>query len=170
MYKSILLTLATLSMGSIFAQGFPSEMEYNETEHIIYTGGKTVQGFYEEDKLETIELTFDQTDYWTQLSNNYGTGTEIPATLTYKGDTYNDVGVRFKGNTSYTQVSGDKKSFNVTMDYVTAGVDIGGYETFNFNNCFQDESFMREVFFLNAIRNHIPAAKANYINLFLIHR
>jgi hypothetical protein len=167
MKKFTLLSLASLCIGSLFSQGFPSEMEYNETEHIIYTGGQNVQGFYEEDKLETIELTFDQTDYWQQLTTNKASGTEIPATLTYKGDTYNDIGVRFKGNTSYAQVNGDKKSFNVTMDYVTAGADIGGYETFNFNNCFQDESFMREVFYLNAIRNHIPAAKANYINLFI---
>lgn len=167
MKKSLLFVLAGLSMVSIFSQGFPSEMEYNEAEHIIYTGGQNVQGFYEEDKLEKIELTFDQTDYWQQLTTNKASGTEIPATLTYKGDTYNDVGVRFKGNTSYSQVNGDKKSFNVTMDYVTAGADIGGYETFNFNNCFQDESFLRELFFLNAIRTHIPAAKGNYINLFI---
>ncbi len=150
-----------------FAQGFPSEMDYEKDEHILYTGGKASDGFYEEDKLETIDLSFDQTNYWNLLTTNKASGTEIPATLTYKGEIYTDVGVRFKGNTSYSQVNGDKKSFNVTMDFVNAGADIKGYETFNFNNCFQDESFIREVFFLNAIRNHIPAAKANYIQLTL---
>tara|TARA_B100000497_G_scaffold128105_1_gene173396 strand:+ start:4341 stop:6728 length:2388 start_codon:yes stop_codon:yes gene_type:complete len=165
---TLLPILPILFVVNSFGQGFPDEMEYNAQEHIIYTGGQNVQGFYEEDKLETIELSFSQSDYWTQLTNNKASGTEIPATLTYKGDTYNDVGVRFKGNTSYNNLNGaDKKSFNVTMDFVTAGQDIGGYETFNFNNCFQDESFMREIFYLNAIRNHIPAAKGNYINLYI---
>ena len=63
MKKTTIIAIASsLFLSNVNSQGFPSEMEYNETEHIIYTGGQNVQGFYEEDKLETIELTFDQTD------------------------------------------------------------------------------------------------------------
>lgn len=164
----LLFTCALVTVTSFsYSQGFPSEMDYEESEHILYTGGNVSNGFYEEDEMETIDLSFTQANYWQLLTANKDSGTELEATLTYKGDTYPGVGVRFKGNTSYNNVNGDKKSFNVTTDFVTAGADIDGYETFNFNNAFQDESFIREVFFLNAIRNHIPAAKGNYIQLTL---
>lgn len=166
-FKLSLLGILTLSFLAISAQGFPAEMDYEESEHIIYTGGNNSNGFYEEDELETVELTFTQANYWNTLTANKASGTELEASLTYKGDSYSGIGVRFKGNTSYNNVNGDKKSFNVTTDFVTAGQDVDGYETFNFNNSFQDESFIREVFYLNSIRNHIPAAKANYIQLTL---
>jgi hypothetical protein len=163
----ITLILGLFLSSNTYSQGFPSEMDYKESEHILYTGGNKSNGLYEEDKLETIDLSFTQANYWALLAANKASGTELEATLTYKGDTYPGVGVRFKGNTSYNNVPGDKKSFNVTTDFVTAGADIDGYETFNFNNCFQDESFIREVFYLNSIQNHIPAAKSNYIQLTL---
>ena len=36
-------------------------------------------------------------------------------------------------------------SFNISMDYVDPNQDLYGYNTRNLNNCFQDESFLREV-------------------------
>jgi hypothetical protein len=60
-----------------------------------------------------------------------------------------------------------KKSFNIkTEEYIT-GQDIYGYSTLNLNNAFQDESFLREVFYLHQIKKHIPAAKANFVHLFI---
>jgi hypothetical protein len=42
-----------------------------------------------------------------------------------------------------------------------------GYQTLNLNNCFQDESFLREVFYENNIKRYIPAAKANFVHLYI---
>jgi hypothetical protein len=81
---------------------------------------------------------------------------------------YDSVGVRFKGATSYSQITtSDKKSFNISLDYKFPNQSVNGYKTLNLNNCFDDPSFIREVFFLNQIRNHIPGQKASYIRLII---
>ena len=167
--NSILLAAFILSISTIFSQGFPDEMYFSDTDHILYTGDKNVQGFYEEDQLDTIFISFAQPNWWSLLESNEETGTDLEADLVYDGETYPSVGVRFKGNTSYDRLDpwDEKMSFNITLDYLTDGQDVGGYETLNLNNCFQDPSFIREVFYLNAIRNHIAAAKGNYVQLYL---
>jgi hypothetical protein len=88
--------------------------------------------------------------------------------MTVDGVVYDSVGVRFKGQTSYSQtMNSQKKSFNITVDYTDPGLDLEGYETLNLNNCFQDESFLREVFYLHQIRKYIPAAEAAYVKLYI---
>ena len=102
------------------------------------------------------------------MTANYSSHTDIPATLIVDGDTFPDVGVRFKGQTSYSQSgTSQKKSFNITLDYLHPDQNLMGYSTVNLNNCFQDASFMREVAYLHQIRRHVPAAKASYVHLFI---
>ncbi len=55
------------------------------------------QDFYDESILREVRLDFQQNNWWSILESNYGTNTEIPATMTVDGVTYADVGVRFKG-------------------------------------------------------------------------
>lgn len=143
-------------------------MYLSENEHIFYTNGQPASGIYDEGSLRDIHLLFSQPDYWQTLKNNYLTKVDLPATMIVEGDTFLNVGVRFKGQTSYSQTqTSDKKSFNITMDYAVPGQNWGGYSTLNLNNAFQDASFMREVSFLHQIRRHVPAAKANYVRLFI---
>lgn len=162
------LLAVLFSSVNLSAQNLPGSMYFAENEHVLYTNGRVSTGFYEESTLRDIQLWFSQPDYWQQLKNNYATKVELPATMVVEGDTFYNVGVRFKGNTSYMQTqTSDKKSFNITMDYLVEGQDLQGYSTLNLNNAFEDASFMREVAFLHQIRRHIPAAKANYVRLFI---
>jgi hypothetical protein len=141
-------------------------MYFGEDEHILYTNGRPVSGFYDETSFQEIQLWFDQPDFWNLMKTNYISKTDIPATMIVANDTFFNVGVRFKGNTSYTQIqTSDKKSFNITLDAFVEGQDINGYSTLNLNNAFDDASFMREVSYLHQIRRHIPAAKANFVTL-----
>jgi hypothetical protein len=143
-------------------------MYFAENEHTLYTNGRVSEGLYDESTLRDIQLWFSQADYWQQLKNNYSGKIDLPATMVVEGDTFLQVGVRFKGNTSYNMIQNfDKKSFNITMDYLVPGQDLDGYSTLNLNNAFEDASFMREVSYLHQIRRHIPAARANYVRLFI---
>ena len=101
------------------------------------------------------------------MTQNYNSQTDIPATLTVDGEVYDSVGVRFKGQTSYSMLpqGSQKKSFNITMDHAIDGQELMGYGTLNLNNAFQDASFLREVVYLDLIRDHVPAAKANFVHL-----
>ena len=66
--------------------------------------------------------------------------------LKFGGETYDSMGVRFKGQTLMAWEVEPEKSFNITMDFVRDGQQLEGYKTLNLNNSFEDASFMREVF------------------------
>jgi hypothetical protein len=165
-----LLPMIVFAMFCMSAKGqsLPDEMYFSADGKILYAGGQAPTGFYDRATIKDVYLNFTQTNYWTLLQNNYTSETEIPATLIYDGITYPEVGVRFRGNTSYQQTgTSQKKSFAVSTDFVNVDQDIEGYKNFKFNNAHQDPTFMREVLYNRMARRHTPIAKANYIHLYL---
>lgn len=164
--KITLLLLLTSSI--LFSQSLPSEMYYSTDGKILYTGNLIQTGLYDKSTVKNVYLNFAQADYWTQLTNNYASETNIAATMIYDGVTYPNVGVRFRGNTSYTQIgTSQKKSFGVDMDFVDPNQNLLGYTSLKFNNAHQDASFMREVLYDRMARRHTPIAKGNFIHLYI---
>jgi len=124
------------------------------------------EDFYDETVLRTLELEFSQSDWWNQLEANYQTKENIIAALTADGVTYEGVGVRFRGNTSYMMVgNSQKKSFNIEIDYTIEDQRLMGYKTLNLINCANDPTFMREVLYSNTCRRQVPSARANFVKL-----
>jgi CotH kinase protein/Lamin Tail Domain/Secretion system C-terminal sorting domain len=157
-----------ITQQTLIAQHLPERFTLSADGRRLTTGGtKPSTGFYDESSVKKVELTFAQADYWQQLTNNYASKTSILASLTYEGKVYPNVGVRFRGNTSYQRVTGQKKSFSIEMDFKDTTQDLQGYKTLHFNNAFEDPSMMREVLYLGFERRHAPAAKANYIHLYI---
>ncbi len=166
MNKVLTFLLCLMFSQTIVAQHVPERMHFEENGRRLITGDMPSTGFYNESSVEVVELNFSQANYWTLLTNNYASKTDLPATLTYKGKAYPNVGVRFRGNTSYQRVTtSQKKSFSIKMDYLNPLQDLKGYQTLHFNNAFEDPSMMREVIYLGFNRRHIPAAKGNFIHL-----
>ncbi len=164
--KITVLLLFVSSIGN--SQTLPSEMYYSADGKILYTGNPVQTGLYDKNFVKNVNLNFAQTDYWAQLTANYASETNIVASMIYDGVTYPNVGVRFRGNTSYTQIgASQKKSFGVDMDFIDANQDLLGYTSLKFNNGHQDASFMREVLYNRMARRHNPIAKGNYIHLFI---
>ena len=150
------------------SQTLPKEMFYSADGKILYTGNPSSTGLYDKNFVKNVNLNFAQANYWTLLTDNYASETNIPATMIYDGLTYPDVGVRFRGNTSYTQIgTSQKKSFGVDMDFITTTQDLFGYTSIKFNNGHQDASFMREVLYNQMAKRHNPIAKGNFIHLFI---
>ncbi|MBK9736335.1 MAG: CotH kinase family protein [Saprospiraceae bacterium] len=148
-------------------QSLPQQWHKYNNGHAMKAGDLPSEGFYSESKMEEIRLYFGQTNYWNLLTQNYNSKTDILSKMTYGGQTYDSIGVRFKGQTSYFMNTSQKKSFNISMDYIKDGQEIDGYKSLNLNNSWTDPSFMREVVYYNLIRNHTPAAKANFVRLFI---
>ena len=122
--------------------------------------------FYDQSVLHTLELTFEQMDWWQQLEANYASKENILANLTVDGVVYSDVGVRFRGNTSYITTENTLKApFNIEIDYVNEDQRLMGYKTLNLINAAEDPTFMREVLYSNTCRQQIPSAKGNFIKL-----
>lgn len=150
------------------AQNLPPTYYFSPDGRILYQGGKDDTGFYNPMSVKTVRLQFPQTNYWTLLQSNYASETSIPANLQYEGVTYDSVGVRFRGNTSYTGISASqKKSFAIEMDWNDSSQTLLGYRNLKFNNAHQDASFMREVLYNRMANRYMPIAKGNFINLFI---
>ena len=101
---------------------------------------------FDGDVVHEIRLTFEQADYWAQLTSNfedYDDPPYIEATLDWES-THMTIGVRFKGNSSYWGYYGDKKSFKLDIDEFVTGQEIEGLDKFSLNNCYLDPSFVRE--------------------------
>ena len=155
-----------MASGVIWAQDMPAQMQLLDGGTVLKTGGRALGGLYDESTIRTIELTFAESNFWTLLTQNYSSKTDLLGTMTVDGQTFQQVGVRFKGQTSYNNTgTSQKKSFNITLDAVTDGQNWLGYKTLNLNNAFEDNAFMRETVYLKQIRKHIPAAQANYVKL-----
>jgi hypothetical protein len=166
MKKQFLLLFTLISGFSLVLSGqdLPERFYISPDGKRLITGGKPSSGFYDESRIRVLELQFSQPDWWAQLTANYAAKRLIPANLSYDSRVYPNVGVRFRGNTSF-RASPTKKSFSISLDFLDSTQRLKGYETLHFNNAAEDPSFLREVFYLHLNRRHIPAAKANFIHL-----
>jgi hypothetical protein len=88
---------------------------------------------------------------------------EVPATLIVDGQRYPQVGVRFRGASSYMMVGrGSKRSLNISVDFVHEAQRVLGARTLNLLNAHEDPSFLRTTLFLELARTSMPAPRANF--------
>jgi spore coat protein CotH len=104
------------------------------------------------------------------LVANYETKTYLEADLTITDNTgvttINEVGVRLKGNSSYSH-PGNKKAFKIDFNEFISGQNYDGLKKLNFSNGFKDPTLMREKIFLNLCREAgDPAPRANFANVY----
>jgi hypothetical protein len=122
--------------------------------------------FYDESVLRTLFVTFDNNDWEKELEDFHGTDVDVPVTLLVDGKTYRDVGVHFRGMSSYMGApEGRKRSLNLSLDMAHDTQNVGGYKTLNLLNSHEDPTFMRAVLFLHIARQYIPAPKANFVRV-----
>jgi len=113
--------------------------------------------------VRTYFLEFEGADWEKELADFKNTDVEVPAKLTVDGKAYPDVGVHFRGASSFGMVGeGFKRSLNVSLDFVHEDQQVGGYRTLNLLNSHTDPSFLRTILFYQVSRAYIPAPKANY--------
>jgi len=124
------------------------------------------QPLYDQGTLRTLFLEFENDDWEEELEAFYHTDVEVPATLTADGRKYLEVGVHFRGNTSYSSVgTGWKRPLNISLDFAREEQRLGGYRTINLLNSMADPTFLRIVLYMQIARDYIPAPKANYVHL-----
>jgi hypothetical protein len=120
---------------------------------------------YDDKTVRTLYLRFSDDDWYEQLGDFYRTDVNVPADLIVDGKVYKSVGVRFRGNSSYFTIqNSEKKSFDIAIDD-DKNQRLFGYKTLNLLNGHVDASFLREVLYLKASRDYIPAPQANFVKL-----
>ncbi len=92
----------------------------------------------------------------------------VSGTLRFKTETYNNVGIRYKGNSSYHAVPPPKKSFKIHLNEFVPEARFHGLKKLNFNNCFKDPSLMREMLGYDIFKAAgSPASRTSHIKLYV---
>jgi len=126
---------------------------------------------FEGDAVHTIQLTFLQPNWWNLLVANFEGQPDplyLEAQFDWENVHYDQIGVRFKGHSSYNSYPGQKKPFKLKFDEYVSGQKVYGLDLVNLNNAFKDPSFAREkCFYELAAEAGLPASRANYAALYI---
>ena len=121
---------------------------------------------YDPGALRTIFLQFDDAGWEQELADFHDTDVEVPATMTVDGQAYRDVGVHFRGMSSFMMVpEGHKRSLNISLDFVHEEQQLGGYRTLNLLNANSDPTFVRGVLYTDIARQYLPAPRMNHVRV-----
>jgi spore coat protein CotH len=121
---------------------------------------------YDPAVLRTVFLRFEEPDWESELEDFHGTDVDVAATLTVDGKTYPNVGVHFRGMSSYMGVgAGFKRSLNVGLDLADPKQRLLGAKTLNLLNAHEDPSFLSTVLYSHVARQYTPAPKANLVRV-----
>lgn len=121
---------------------------------------------YDPGALRTAFLQFEAADWEKELEAFNNTDVDVPATVTIDGKVYKDVGVHFRGMSSYFMVpQGRKRSLNLAFDFADAKQQFAGYKTLNLLNANGDPSFLRPVLYTEIASHYVPTPKMNYMRV-----
>ena len=125
----------------------------------------TAQEFYDLETIQTIEITFSQTN-WDQILDDAKATTEdytLATSVTINGEVFDSVGVKYKGNSTYN-ANQAKNPFHIEMD-TYKDHDYQGYKDIKLSNVAKDPSFLREVLSYQILRQYMIAPLSNYANV-----
>ncbi|WOI22920.1 CotH kinase family protein [Nonlabens ulvanivorans] len=125
------------------------------------------QTLYDMNTIQDIRIVFAQSN-WDALLDAEKAGADgyIAATsVTINGTVFNNVGVKYKGNSSY-RANQTKNPFHIELDtYVDQ--DYEGYTDLKLANVYFDPSFVRETVSYNIVNKYMDAPQANYANVYV---
>ena len=107
-------------------------------------------GLFDEDSLREIHLDFYDPNYHSYLVNAwyYNPDERIPAILTMNGISYDSVGVRYKGNSTFclpNDNSNPKVPYNIDMNYFIDDQQLLGYNKMKSANAWMDPTFVKPI-------------------------
>jgi len=117
--------------------------------------------------VHSIDIYFNTTNWDDSLdifyANNIGERL-IADSIIINGNIDQDVGVKYKGNSSYN-VNNIKNPLNIKLDYINNGQSIDGYNVLKLSNGFRDPSLVREILSYDIAREYMPAPKVSFANV-----
>lgn len=135
---------------------------------LAIANGSFSQGFYDISTINTIEITFEESNWDYILDQLYAAGNEerLTGTVALNGQVFDSVGIRYKGNSTYN-ANQVKNPLNIKLDYIIDDQLIEGYGTVKLANVAKDPSFIREVLSYEIARKYMPASQSNYANVYV---
>jgi len=131
------------------------------------------QNLYDLNHIPEVKITLDS-EYWANKLHKLkmdGEKERVTATVIVDGKELKQVGVRYKGNSSYysTQKAGNSKlPFNLKANYQIDGQTFpGGFKSLKLSNVFRDPSFVREALSYEIAREYMPSPRCNFVKVYV---
>ncbi|MGB7220288.1 MAG: CotH kinase family protein [Vicinamibacterales bacterium] len=120
---------------------------------------------YDAGALRTFFIELENPAWEAELVAFNNTDVDVPARVTVDGKVYQNVGVHFRGNSSFGVGNSYKRSLALAFDFVDDNQSVGGYRTLNLLNANMDPTLLRTVLSMHIARQYIPAPKANLVRV-----
>lgn len=133
---------------------------------LLFIGSKA-QSFYDQNTVQTIEITFAQSN-WDALLDAEKAGNEdyiMAQSVSINGVLFDSVGVKYKGNSTYN-ANNTKNPFHIELDTYKDHI-YEAYTDIKLSNVYNDPSFVREVLSYQIGRKYMDAPLSNYANLYV---
>ncbi|MFR1710479.1 MAG: CotH kinase family protein [Clostridium sp.] len=141
---AIIMTLSMIFAGILVAIDTSTYDSNNSSE---ITQPEYITELFNKDEVMEINIDIDE-ELWNELINNAMSEEYYNANITVNGETYYNVGLRAKGNTTLSQIASDdttdRYSFKVKFDEYINEQTLKGLEKLALNNMMQDTTYMKE--------------------------
>ena len=122
--------------------------------------------FYDTNTLRSVFLEFENDEWEQELMAFKRTDIDVPATMTIDGKKYEDVGIQFHGNSSFSSVPlGLKHSMRLDLEFVHENQDVRSYNTLLLLNGHDDPSLLHTLLYMEIARHYGPAPAANFVRV-----
>ncbi|MBK9284479.1 MAG: CotH kinase family protein [Sphingobacteriaceae bacterium] len=134
---------------------------------LLFSLHTKAQTFYQLDSIQYIEIYFSQSNWDYQLDTaKSGSEAYIKADwVKINGELFNNVGVKYKGNSSYN-IASIKNPFHIELDTYQEQ-NYQGITDIKLSNNYQDPSFIREVLSYNLLSNYMDCSRANFAKVYI---
>lgn len=135
---------------------------------IFFLCGKlSAQNFYDQTTIQKIEITFPQPnwDYQMDTSKAGAEGYIMAQSVSINGVTFDSVGVKYKGNSSYNAAN-TKNPLHIELDSYKSQSYLG-VKDIKLGNNYADPSMIREVLGYDILKNYMHCPQANFAKVYI---
>lgn len=133
---------------------------------LFCTYGTFAQTFYDLNTIQTIEITFAESNWDALLDAAEASDAYIAAqSVSINGTVFPNVGAKYKGNSSYS-ASQVKNPWHIELD-TYEDQNYQGYTDIKLNNVIFDPTFVRETLAYKILGNYMDAPLANYAKVYV---
>lgn len=135
---------------------------------LVLVGTKSyTQDFYDLNTIQTIEITFAESNWDQLLDNAYASSGDyiLAQQVKINGIVFDSVGVKYKGKSTYNP-NQNKNPFHIELD-TYKDHKYEAYTDIKLSNVAKDPSFIREVLSYQILRQYMDAPLSNYANVYV---
>ena len=127
-------------------------------------------GVFDINFVREMDIVFEDPNYHSVLVNSFfnAPSYRIPATLTYNGESYDSVGVRYKGNSTFCLPNDEgnpKVPYNIEMNHFIQAQKLENLKKIKLANAWLDPTFAKEITAANIYRKYLPTPEASLLRL-----